>query len=78
MEFSRPNPTTMQVVQTDDTPSWVFGEGYGYWTSTANTDKTSEVWRVDPGGYVGSYGVYYGTFRGVRPVITISKSAISA
>ena len=59
MEFSRPNPTTMQVVQTDDTPSWVFGEGYGYWTSTANTDKTSEVWSVDTGGNVGSRIVHY-------------------
>ena len=80
MEFSRPNPTTMQVVQTDDTPSWIFEEGYGYWTSTATADKADEVWYVNPGGFVYSRGVgvyYYNYYGAIRPVITISKSALN-
>ena len=83
MEFNQSNPTTLQVVQTDDTPSWIFLSNTWYWMSTPNTDKTNEVWYVGPGGYVRSSSVNYGNRgggygRGVRPVITISKSALSA
>ena len=46
MELNRTNPTTYQVTVTEDTPTWVMGENYWYWTMTTNTDKTADVWRV--------------------------------
>ena len=77
IEMNRTNPTTYQIVQTEDTPQWVFGENYYYWTMTPNTDKDIDVWYVNSR----SSGLVYSNYvRGydnaVRPVITISKSEI--
>ena len=79
MELNRTNPTTYQITVTEDTPTWVMGENYWYWTMTTNTDKTAEVWRVDPrsdaavlSNPVRSYST------AVRPVITLSKANISS
>ena len=79
MELNRTNPTTYQVTVTEDTPTWVMGENYWYWTMTANTDKTDEVWYVYPRSYarVGSNYVQT-TGSAVRPVITLSKTNISS
>ena len=46
MELNKTNPTTYQITVTEDTPTWVMGENYWYWTMTTNTDKTADVWRV--------------------------------
>ena len=77
MELNKTNPTTYQITVTEDTPTWVMGENYYYWTMTTNTDKTADVWyvsnrstaRVDS-NYVQSRNY------AVRPVITLSKTAL--
>ena len=78
IEMNRTNPTTYQIVQTEDTPQWVFGENYYYWTMTPNTDKDINVWNVSDGspGYVYSNKVHSSYSGAVRPVVTISKSEI--
>ena len=79
MELNKTNPSTYQITVTDDTPKWVMGENYWYWTMTTNTDKTADVWYVYPRPYaiVGSGAVRSSSFA-VRPVITLSKTNISS
>ncbi len=48
---------------------------YGYWTATASGSHSLVAWRVDHLGNV-NYGAVYDGGRGVRPVITISKTVI--
>ena len=83
MEFYQSEPTRLQLVKSEDTPMWVFGENYYYWTSSADTDKNNYVWTVFSlptdlsTEYLNSYPVYnnFNGFGGVvRPVITINKS----
>ena len=76
MELNRINPTSYQITVTEDTPTWVMGENYGYWTMTTNTDKTAEVWRVYPrsNAFVFSLAVF--DTEVVRPVITLSKTTL--
>ena len=51
------------------------GETYDYWTSSAYIDNyETEAWRVCENGTLKSYDV--NSYRGVRPVITVSKSII--
>ena len=78
MELNKTNPTTYQITVTEDTPTWVMGENYYYWTMTTNTDKTADVWLVDDrsSGSVDSNNVRY--YDAVRPVITLSKTNISS
>ena len=79
MELNRSNPSTYQITVTEDTPTWVMGENYWYWTMTANTDNTGEVWYVDTRSRADVYsGNVQGTSRAVRPVITLSKTNISS
>ena len=79
MELNKTNPSTYQITVTEDTPTWVMGENYYYWTMTTNTDNVGQVWGVNArsGACVGSGGVrdYSGA---VRPVITLSKANISS
>ena len=79
MELNKTDPTKYQITVTEDTPTWVMGENYYYWTMTTNTDKTADVWYVN---YRSIAGVYSGTVqyysRAVRPVITLSKANISS
>ena len=79
MELNRTNPSTYRVSVTEDTPTWVMGENYCYWTMTTNTDKTANVWIVCPRSsacvslnFVWEYGY------AVRPVITLKKSALQS
>ena len=79
MELNKTNPTTYQITVTEDTPTWVMGENYWYWTMTTNTDKTAEVWYVDGRSTATVFSAY--VQRGgsaVRPVITLSKTNISS
>ena len=80
MELNRTNPTSYQINVTEDTPTWVMGENYYYWTMTTNTDKTADVWRVGTRSNVGvrSRPVQYDYYYAVRPVITLSKTNISS
>ena len=82
MELNKINPTTYQITVTEDTPTWVIGENYWYWTMTTDTDNVGQVWFVSArsGAFVLSYGVqdHRGNGYAVRPVITLSKSLISA
>ena len=77
MELNKTNPTTYQITVTEDTPTWVMGENYWYWTMTTDTDNVGLVWGVDDrsNAAMHSSGVQYGD-RAVRPVITLKKSAI--
>ncbi len=78
MELNKTNPTSYQITVTEDTPTWVMGENYWYWTMTTDTDNVGQVWGVDrrSGARVNSGIVqdHYGN--AVRPVITLNKSAI--
>ena len=78
MELNRTSPTTYQVTVTEDTPTWVMGENYVYWTMTTNTDKTAYVWYVDTRSNAGVYsdGVQRYRNNAVRPVITLKKTAL--
>ena len=80
MELNRTNPTAYQVTVTEDTPTWVMGENYWYWTMTTNTDKTADVWDVSTrsSAGVGSNFVQRSDYDAVRPVITLSKTNISS
>ena len=79
IELTQSNATSLQITVTEDTPTWVMGENYWYWTMTTNTDKTAEVWYVDgrSTATVFSNGVQSGS-GAVRPVITLSKTNISS
>ena len=77
MELNKTNPTSYQINVTEDTPTWVMGENYSYWTMTTNTDKTADVWIVGNRSYatVDSNGVQ-DNYYAVRPVITLLKSEL--
>ena len=79
MELNKTNPTTYQITVTEDTPTWVMGENYWYWTMTTDTDNVGQVWDVHYRAIalVHSVGVQNGTYA-VRPVITLSKANISS
>ena len=63
--------------KTENTPSWVYNSNYYYWTMSQYNDTASYVWRVGNDGVLGGISVNdYGSV--VRPVITISKSALSS
>ena len=55
----------------------IAGEGqiWGYWTSTTYGTDGSDIWRVDTSGALINGKANY-AHRGIRPVITISKSII--
>ena len=59
----------------DNVPTWVYNENYWYSTMSAYDDSASNVWNVDNNGYVYGYDVD-GVSSVVRPVITLSKTAI--
>ena len=69
-------PSDIRWVKTENTPSWVYSINYWYWTMTPYNNSASYVWGVNgDGSFYYDYDVYspYGV---VRPVITISKSAL--
>ena len=49
---------------------------YGYWTSSPVSGNSRSAWCVDRNGNLSNYYVDFGSRYGVRPVITISKSAL--
>ena len=53
--------------------SWIVNGQY-YWTRSANSDHSNSVWYVLASGILDT--THYSGYRGVRPVITISKSLI--
>ena len=48
----------------------------GYWTSTPVSGSSSNVWLVSKNGRLYYYNANDNTYRGVRPVITVSKDII--
>ena len=63
--------------KTDSTPTWVYNSNYWYWTMSPWNDSSSNVWHVYSDGGLGSgNGLTYNN-EVVRPVITISKSALN-
>ena len=71
---------TGYVVSVENTPSFVYNSGYRYWTMTPNEDYSFNVWCVGYSGDLGSQNIFddFSVDAVVRPVITISKSLISA
>ena len=68
---------TYMGLNSENTPSWVYNNNYGYWTMSSLDDYPSNVWGVNYNGSVYSSTVwYYNSRPAVRPVITLSKNAI--
>ena len=73
------------LVASGDTPTWLSGNEYSYWTMTPNDDSSNEVWVItDSKPFeifslgVSSISNYIGSANaGVRPVITLPKSALN-
>ena len=55
--------------------SWLYNSNYRYWTMSPYNNSASDVWIVYTDGGLGDDHVYNG--HAVRPVITISKTALS-
>ena len=78
MELNQANPTTFMVQSTDDSLDWIFSNNNKYyycWTMTESQVEQGKVF------YIAEKSMYtqrvnYGGY-GVRPVITISKSALN-
>ena len=68
-------PSDIGWVKTENTPSWVYSNNYWYWTMTPYNDSASNVWDVDYDGRLNDNNVDSNRDV-VRPVITISKSAL--
>ena len=58
------------------TPSWVYNSSYWYWTMTPYNDSMSYVWRMNADGLLESHDVGYAPAYAVRPVVTLSKTAL--
>ena len=82
IEFDTSGTTSWNFTATEDTPTWLMGENYVYWTMTADADNADNVWTVHPRLYASvvsySVGDNDSTSRVVRPVITLSKTNISS
>ena len=78
IELTQSNVTSLQMVATENTPDWLAGENYWYWTMTPNADQDGDVWYVNPSSYGGiiSGSVKSNYSRAVRPVITLRKSVL--
>ena len=50
---------------------------FGYWTSTAVVGISNGAWGVSRCGYLDNGDISRADYRGIRPVITISKSVLS-
>ena len=90
--ITRDEYLALTVVETHETPTapetiyvpqydWMYNNNYWYWTASPREDSSFDVWSVGKanGGLEGIYvhlrhGIIYGA---VRPVITISKSALN-
>jgi len=65
-------------------PSWIYGNlhidenstlPYRYWLLTAIPTDSINAWTIASSGFVYNHYLKYGDYDGVRPVITISKTA---
>ena len=68
--------TTETYIPSEQTPSWVYNSNYWYWTMSQYQDSASDVWRVLVDGSLSRHHFNNGEYGVVRPVITISKSAL--
>lgn len=77
IELNKTTPTSYQIVATEDTPTWLLGENYSYWTMTPNKDVSTDIWYVSYNSYK-----YVCSIRmqvqshAVRPVIVLKKSVL--
>ena len=64
--------------KTENTPTWVYSYNVGYFTMSPHKDYTSSVMYLNISSEMGSIGVtdVYSNNCALRPVITISKSAL--
>ena len=71
------NVSNEGYVKGENTPSWVYNSNYYYWTMTPYQDSAASLWYVNYDGNLYDGGGVNGNYNAVRPVITISKSALS-
>ena len=70
------SPSDIGWAKSENTPSWVYNSNYWYWTMSPCDNSSVSVYSVFYEGQVGNFGgVFYHTMV-VRPVITISKTAL--
>ena len=62
--------------KTENTPIWLYNSNYGYWIMSPYNDSASSVWLVNYDGGLSSSAVSVTGSYVVRPVITLSKSAL--
>ena len=73
-----PSVATQRIPNATNTPTWVYNNNYMYWTMSQYEDSASAFWCVYYGGHLGNYDVGPNSRNSVvRPVITISKSALN-
>ena len=63
-------------LNSESTPSWVYNSNYFYWTMSPYQDEALRVWRISSYGDVNAGGVWDCLRNVVRPVVTLSKSAL--
>ena len=66
----------MFLKSSSSTPSWVYNINHWYWTMSQYQDSASNVWDVTNDGHLDGDNVGRRDYCVVRPVITISKSAL--
>ena len=76
--YENKNEGTTAPSSNGTTPDWVYSSKYIYYTMSQYGDSISHVWSVNPGGELNCYGVSGDSGVVVRPVITISKSALTS
>ena len=67
---------TSVSLNSETVPSFVYNSNYLYWTMSPYQDEAVRVWRVHGDGGVYADTIYDYNDRVVRPVITLSKSAL--
>ena len=73
-EFQQVGPTEQVYKYTEPTPVWLYNNNCPYWTMSQYNDNASEVWCVGTDGTLRYSNVSNSNC--VRPVITISKTAL--
>ena len=83
-ELAYVNPSTNLYSPSENTPTWVYNNGYDYFTSTTDSissstsNPVSQVLAINYSYYRGKiFGCPVNSDRVLRPVITLNKSALN-
>ena len=68
----------MSLIESDDTPEWLFGDNYSYWTMSINTNNENQVWIINNGECRCMSAISPDNYDYlIRPVIVLKKSALN-